>query len=264
MVTSQPLLELLPLLVVLAGTLVVVLAGIETGYRLGRYHRSQLAEPKEFPIGGAVGALLGLLAFLLAFTFGMAASRFDARKQLLLNEVNSIGTTYLRAGMLPEPHRTTLRELIREYVTVRAGLAEQPEQLESGIARSEELQDQMWATATTVAIADPHSEVTALFTDSLNGMIDLHTSRVVYGTQYRIPIVIWIILGLVAVLSMLAMGYQFGVTGGRNLLISVVLGASFSLVILLIADLDRGAEGNLRVNQQPLLELQQKLLEDAA
>jgi hypothetical protein len=264
MSASQPLLDVLPLAGVFVGTVLVVLVGIEAGFRIGLRRRGRLDGAKEAPIGGAVGALLGLLAFLLAFTFGIAASRFDARRHLLLDEVNSIGTTYLRAGMLPEPGRTELRKLLREYVDVRSNLAVHPDELASGIARSEELQDRMWASATVAAQADTHSEVTALMIDSLNETIDLHTKRVVYGMQYRVPSVIWVVLGLVALLSMLAMGYQFGLTGTRNLLISTVLGVSFSLVILLIADLDRGAEGNLRVNQQPLLELQEKLSGEGA
>jgi hypothetical protein len=257
-------LEALPPAAVFLGTVALVLLGIEAGFRLGRRRKTHLGEAREAPIGGAVGALLGLLAFLLAFTFGMAGSRFEARRQLLLDEVNSIGTTYLRSGMMPEPQRTELRTLLREYVSVRAGLSHHPEDLTAGIARSEELLDRMWAAATVVARADTHSEITSLLVDSLNETIDLHTKRVVYGLQYRIPFVIWIVLGLVAVLSMLATGYQFGITGTRNLLISAVLGLSFSLVMLLIAGLDRGAEGNLRVNQQPLLELQEKLSREGA
>ena len=62
-------------------------------------------QQQDSQIGTLVGALLALLGFLMAFTFGMAGSRFDARKQLLLDEANSIGTAHLRAGLLPEPHR---------------------------------------------------------------------------------------------------------------------------------------------------------------
>jgi hypothetical protein len=65
-----------------------------------------------------VGATLGLLAFILAFTFGLAAARFDTRRQLLLDEANAIGTTYLRAGMLPERGQQ-VRDLLRHYVAAR-------------------------------------------------------------------------------------------------------------------------------------------------
>jgi hypothetical protein len=82
--------------------LLLVLLSVEGGYRLGKYQRSRSEEEKEAPVGAMVGATPGLLAFMLAFTFGLAATRFDTRRQVLLDEANAIGTTYLRAGMLPE------------------------------------------------------------------------------------------------------------------------------------------------------------------
>ena len=92
---------------------------LEGGYRLGRWRHDRPAEEKETPVGAMVGSILGLLAFLLAFTFGMAATRFEARRQAVLDEANAIGTTYLRARLLPEPQRTESAKLLREYVDVR-------------------------------------------------------------------------------------------------------------------------------------------------
>src|SRR5689334_8322260 len=84
-------------------TLAVCIGSAEAGAVLAgiAIHKKKLHEP-EAPLGALVGAMLGLLAFILAFTFGMTGSRFDARKQLVLDEANAIGTTYLRAGLLPE------------------------------------------------------------------------------------------------------------------------------------------------------------------
>ena len=73
------------------------------GYRIGSYHRKHSDNKDDAPIGSVVGATLGLLAFMLAFTFGISASRFDMRKQLLLDEVNAIGTEFLRTDFLVEP-----------------------------------------------------------------------------------------------------------------------------------------------------------------
>src|SRR6201982_2091547 len=95
-------LDALPLWALFIVILLVVLFSVEFGYRLGKYRRSRHEQEKEAPLGTMVGATLGLLAFVLAFTFGLAAARFDARRQALLDEANAIGTTYLRAGMLPE------------------------------------------------------------------------------------------------------------------------------------------------------------------
>jgi uncharacterized RDD family membrane protein YckC len=101
MPTTGPL-DVLPLWALFIVILLVVLLSVECGYRLGKYRRRQREQEKEAPVGTIVGATLGLLAFILAFTFELAASRFDTRRQVLLDEGNAIGTTYLRAGMLPE------------------------------------------------------------------------------------------------------------------------------------------------------------------
>jgi hypothetical protein len=108
-------LDALPLWGVFVAILIVVLLSVECGYRLGRYRRNRHEQEKETPVGTMVGATLGLLAFILAFTFGLAAARFDTRRQVLLDEANAIGTTYLRAGMLPE-QRNEIRTLLRNYV----------------------------------------------------------------------------------------------------------------------------------------------------
>ncbi len=243
-------------------TVALVLFSIEAGLLLGRRRRSKSNDAKDAPIGGIVGALLGLLAFLLAFTFGAAASRFDVRRHLLLSEVNAIGTTYLRAGLIAEPERTEMRKLLREYVAIRAAVAEHPEQLAETITRSQHLHTRLWEQMTALAQADPHSVVAGRLMEALNEVIDLHTERVTVGLQYRIPPVIWAALYFTAALSMAAVGYQFGLAGVRNVPMCLLLALTFSAVILLIADLDRSTEGTLRVSLQPMLELQQSLSGD--
>src|SRR5690348_10734501 len=100
MPVSGPL-DHLPLWGLFGATVAVVLLSIEGGYRLGQSRRRRSEDEKEGPVGAIVGATLGLLGFILAFTFGLAASRFDARRQIVVEEANDIGTTYLRAGLLP-------------------------------------------------------------------------------------------------------------------------------------------------------------------
>ena len=91
---------------------------IEGGYRWARHkHRAEVE--KEAPVGAMVGATLGLLAFILAFTFGMAFDAFHARKQAVVDEANAIRTAYSLTGVIPEPHRTEVRKLLREYVEER-------------------------------------------------------------------------------------------------------------------------------------------------
>jgi hypothetical protein len=250
-------LDLFPLWALFIIILLVVLLSVEFGYRLGKYRRSRREEEKEAPLGTMVGATLGLLAFILAFTFGLAASRFDNRRHLLLDEANAIGTTYLRAGMLPEGGQQA-RDLLRDYVAARLE-ALQPGKLTEGIRRSEEIQQKVWTEAENVGNKNPNSIVVGLFVQSLNQMIDLHAERIQAGLRSRIPGAIWLGLFAVASLSLATMGYHAGLGGTRRSLAIVAVAVTFAVVIELIADLDRPQEGVLRVSQQALLDLQRSM-----
>jgi len=250
-------LDALPLWGLFVAILVVVLLSVECGYRLGKYRRSRHEQEKEAPLGTMVGATLGLLAFILAFTFGLAANRFDTRRQVLLNEANAIGTTYLRAGMLPEGGEQ-IRGLLRDYVRARLD-AVRSGNVAEGVRRSEDIQQKMWSEAETVGEKTPNSIVVGLFVQSLNQMIDLHAERLQAGLRSRIPGAIWVGLFAVAALSLATMGYHAGLSGTRRSLATLAVAVTFSVVIELIADLDRPQEGVLRVSQQALLDVQQSM-----
>src|SRR5215467_13090251 len=249
--------DVLPLWALFISILLVVLLSVEFGYRLGKYRRSRQEQEKEAPVGTMVGATLGLLAFILAFTFGLAAARFDARRQVLLDEANAIGTTYLRAGMLPEQGEE-IRGLLRDYVAARLE-GVQAGKVAEGIRRSEDIQQKVWAEAETVGQKNPNSIVVGLFVQSLNEMIDLHAKRVQAGLRSRIPGAIWLGLFAVAALSLATMGYHAGLSGTRRSLAILAVAVTFSVVIELIADLDRSQEGVLRVSQQALLDVQRSM-----
>jgi hypothetical protein len=256
-------LDQFPLWGVFLLTVVVVLLSIGLGTFMGSRMRRKPEHEAEAPIGTIIGATLGLLAFMLAFTFGIAAEIFQTRRQLLLDEVNAIGTTYLRAELLLEPHRSDVRKLLREYVDIRVNLTKgdtprQIEKLQEALSRSEALQDQMWSHAVAIAEADRSSEIDALFISSLNDVIDLHNSRVTVF-RYRIPPVIWYALYFITILSMITVGYHAGLSGKSSLKVGLVLALTFSAVLWLIADLDRTAEGYFRVSQRPMFELQKKM-----
>jgi hypothetical protein len=254
MPSHQPL-DALPLWALFLAILIVVLVSVETGYRIGTY-RGRQAQEKETPVGEMVVATLGLLAFTLAFTFGLAATRFDTRRALVVDEANAVGTTYLRAAMLPE-RREDVRALLRDYVDVRLDAAK-PDKLAEDIARSENIQNRLWALTTSIAEKNPHSIVVGLFIQSLNEMIDLHAKRLA-AARNRIPGIIWIALYGIAILSFAAMGYHSGLTGTVRSPAILAISFTFSVVIFLIADLDRPAEGFLTVSQQALIDLRQSM-----
>ncbi len=259
---AKTLLDAIPLWLFFALSVLMALISVEIGLRLGDRRRRLAEHEQPGPVGTAAGALLGLLAFLVAFTFGLTATRYDMRRSLLLDEVNAIGTCYLRAGLLPEPHRAEVERLLREYVDLRvavAGTAAGPEALSELMARSEALQDALWSHAVALTRVDRSSPIDALFIAALNDMIDLHTKRVVVGLHYQIPPILWLTLAAVSVVAMVEVGFQFGLVGRRSVQANLALAMAFSVVILLIRDLDEPAEGWLQVSQRPMLELKQKL-----
>src|SRR5215471_17847627 len=116
---SSGLFDPLPLWTLFPITLIAGLLAVELGCRVATRRKQRAKEKTEAPVAPTVAAALGLLAFMLAFTFGMAASRFEERRQTVLAESNAINSTYLRAGMLQEPMASNSRKLLREYVDVR-------------------------------------------------------------------------------------------------------------------------------------------------
>lgn len=250
MQVNEPL-DVLPLWALLVAIVLLVLIAVEAGYRLGKSGRTEKDE--DTPVGEMVGATLGLLAFLLAFTFGLAASRYDTRRQLLLDEANAIGTTYLRAGMLPEG-RDEIRSLLRQYVDIRLE-AVQPGKTQASIRRSEMLQKQLWESAVPIAQKNPGSIVVGLYIQSLNEVIDLHAKRLTAGVRNRIPLAIWGALYGVTVLSFAALGYHAGLSRTRRSPAILPVALTFAVVIWLIADLDRPQEGALTVSQQAMIDL---------
>src|SRR6187397_278640 len=101
---------------------VSVLVPILLGQRYGQYRKKKTEEAQHAPVGSVVGAAFGLLAFMLAITFQIAANRYDKRKELLLEEVTDIRTTWLRADLIPEPYRSKTKKIIVEYVDLRVDL----------------------------------------------------------------------------------------------------------------------------------------------
>jgi hypothetical protein len=254
---SAGLFDPLPIWLLLLGTVAVVFFSVELGFRLARYRKQRSGEEKEEIVGAMVGATLALLAFMLAFTFGLAASRYDDRRQVVLEEANAIGTTYLRAAMLSEPIRAESRGLLREYVDVRLEAA-QGGNVGQVIAKSEQLHERLWSQAVAAAEKD-RTPITGLFIQSLNELIDLHAKRVMVGLRSRVPGAIWIVLYLLAILAMAAVGYQEGLTNTRRSLAALTLVLAFSLVLILIVDLDRPGEGMLRVSQQSMIDLRNSM-----
>jgi hypothetical protein len=254
----QQLLDSMPIGAVFAAFAIVALITSECGYRHGRWWQERTPEEKEGPTAMIVGSLLALLGFLLAITMGMASDRFDARRSLVLTEANAVGTTYLRAGYLPEPASSEIQALLREYVPLRISTND-PADVGARIARSAELHAKLWSIAAELARATPESDVLALFIEALNEMIDLHETRVTAGLYTRVPLTVITLLLVGSMLTLGMVGYNAGLTRRRSPLTGIVLIAVLGAVITLVIDLDRPRDGFLKVNQQPLIDLDEQI-----
>lgn len=241
-------------------TFVLIVLPVHLGSRVGRYFNQRSPAADDSPLGSVVGAALGLLAFMLAFTFQLAANRYDSRKDFLLDEVVAIRTTYLRAGLLNDVDKIPIQSLIREYVDLRILLNADMTQLPIVINHSKDIQDSLWIHAMALTRQDRDSEIYALFISSLNELIDAHNRRAVINLQYRIPKIVLIVLYFIAFFSMLILGFQFGVSGNRHRMpIVFSLAVIFSAVMWLIFALDDPKLGIIRLNQEQVYELRQEL-----
>ena len=238
---------------------VSVLIPILLGQRYGQYRKRKSEEVQHAPVGSVVGAAFGLLAFMLAITFQIAANRYDARKQLLLDEVTNTRTSYLRAGLIPEPYRSNTKKFLVEYVDLRVDLVNDLSKLDVGLSRSQQILDSLWKYAEGLAEQDRSSEVYSLYTTAVNDMVNSHNQRIAVGLQYRIPGAVLIVLFIISFISMFVLGYQFGISGRGSFRLIILLSIIFAFVMFLILALDQPEKGLATINQKPMLSLQQQL-----
>ncbi|MCG6881093.1 MAG: hypothetical protein LJE96_18375 [Deltaproteobacteria bacterium] len=213
-------------------------------------------------MGSILGASLGLLAFMLAFTFGMAGNIHDSRKQMILKEANAVGTLYLRAQLIHQPETDNIRQLLKEYVNVRIRKEQfkVEDNLKKAIKRSEELLEEMWQQCARLIRNDPkNSLINTLIIRSMNQVIDIHAERIAKAIYNRIPGSIRYTLLSVAILTMGMMGYHAGISRTRTLVARSGIILAITLVMLLIIDLDRPGEGLIEINQQAMTDLQLKM-----
>lgn len=204
-----------------------------------------------------------MLGLLLGFSFSLGLSRYDARRAVLINEANAIGTTYLRTDLLDARTAAAMRANLRLYLDQRidfALAAPDPAQRALVAARSSRLQRHMWALAIGAARRDPHSTMTPLFISSLNDTIDRSAEQEAV-LDAHIPDIVIYALVLIMLIAASMLGYGFGLQGRRAVVSKVLLALTLALVIGLITDLDRSQRGLIRVNLAPLQALQHAFAE---
>jgi hypothetical protein len=244
----------LPLWLIFIGTIVIVLGTIELGYLLGKEARLRNEGEKEAPVSAIAGTVLALLAFILAFTFGIVSNRYDARRELVREQANAISTAYDRTDFLPEAMGAESKDLFRTYTDtlILAGTTEGVANLPAEIAEVKNLERQIWEIAVANVRAGDNSDISALYVDALNHMNDVLATRIAVAVESRLPRELWIMLYVLVALAMIAVGYQTANANSRRTWMLIVLALSFSTVIVLIAALDDPERGYIAVSQQPL------------
>ena len=239
--------------------LLAVLIPVLIGQRYGINRSKKLLDAQHSPVAGIVNAAMGLLAFMLAFTFQIAASRYTERKEMLIAEVTNIRTTYLRAGLIPQPFRSGTRKLLVEYVDLRVELAKDISKLDIAKSRSQQMLDTLWDYSEKLAEQDRSSEAYSLYISSVNDLVDNYNQRITVVLEFRIPSSVLYTLFIITFLTMLILGFEIGISGKGNFNFSLMLALIFGIVIFLILALDRPELGITKLNQQPMYTLQQQL-----
>lgn len=252
----QPI-DSIPLWLVFVAVAAILFISAEIGFYLGKWLQHLSADKEAKQTGALMGASLGMLAFMLAFSFASANSSHGDRKALVLEESNAVGTAWLRAQLIPEPASSEAQRLLREYVDVRVkgGQWKTPDKLKLAIEQSEELQNELWRLTTDLVRGGADPVIAALFVASVNDVIDLHAKRLNAGRQ-RIPATVSTTLLFIAIVTLTMMGDQAGLNGIRTLVARVALIIAFSSVMLLIIELDRPGQALTEVSQKAMLDLQ--------
>lgn len=193
---------------------------------------------------------------MIGFTFAMALARFDSRRDALLNEADAIGTTALRARLLPAPYNAQALNVLRDYVQIRLDITQRtpsPVELSAAIDRSNALQEELWQQVKEVAVKDNAVVPTGLYIQALNEIIDNQEKRLT-ASRNRVPGIVLLALYGVATVAIAFTGYTSGLETRRTWLPIYVTGLLISAVILLILDLDRPMTGFITVSQQPMID----------
>jgi hypothetical protein len=247
------------------GLFLGMLVLLETGRRIGRQRVLQDPEGAKAGLGTVDGAVFGLMGLLLAFTFSGAASRFDTRRELIVEETNDISTAYLRLDLLPTSAQPLLRDLFRRYVDSRLDVYRKLPDLVAVTQQlddSARLQQEIWTQAVVACRAADSPQAMMLLLPALNAMIDITTARTM-ATKMHPPTIIFFMLFGLALASALMAGYGMGAGKSRSLLHMCAFAMVTALAVYVIRDIEFPRFGLIRVQafDQALVELRETMNE---
>jgi hypothetical protein len=249
---EYPMINALNFWLVASGLLIVMLALLEVGRRIGVHRRRVDPEHASAGLGAIDGAVFGLMGLLIAFTFSGAATRFDSRRQLIGEEANDIGTAYLRIDLLPPSAQPALREDFRNYLDARVAIFREL-RLDIDVAKEEldratALQQKIWNEAVAGCRETNSPAVTTLVLSSINDMIDITTTRLVAARTHP-PEVVFYGLGLLVLATSLLAGYGMAGSKKRSWMHTIVYALIMAATLYVILDLEYPRFGLIRIDK---------------
>jgi hypothetical protein len=236
--------------VTLVGLFLGMVLFLEVGRRIRLRLFSKGAETRIGALGVVEGALFGLMGLVIAFTFSGAASRFDERRRLVVEEATNIGTAYLRVDLLPDPAQPQIREMFRKYVDTRLETYRVLPDYDAAmakIAEANEIQREIWKHTVAAARGATNPQAAMLLLPALNAMFDIANTRY-WATQIHPPAMIFGLLGTLALVCALLAG--FGMAGGtaRSWIHIVAFAIILTFTVYVIVDMEYPRMGFIRVD----------------
>lgn len=226
-------------------------------HRIGHKRVEDPSAAGEGQEGYIVSAVLGLMALLMGFTFSLAVQRFEARRLLVLDEANAIGTTYLRAQLLPEPHRGRMSGILIRYTENRIALARAtPGRAGALLTVNDALVNDMWAATSAAFESIKGLQFSGTYLDSVNLVIDLDATRKA-ARLARLPAEVFFVLFIYLITTAGVLGYVL--RGLRGQLAAMFLMSLVTLALMLVVDIDRPTLGGIRESQGSMERLLQSL-----
>ena len=222
---------------------------LETGRRMGARRQAQEGDGGRVGLGTVEGAVLALMGLLVAFTFSGAAERFEARRRLILDEANAVGTAWLRLDLLPASAQPAARDLFRRYVDARLDIYRKLPDLaasQSALDQSGVLQGELWARV-TADLQQASPAVMGQLVPALNEMFDIATSRTMAARTHP-PVVIFCMLGGLALVSSLLAGFAMAGGKSRSWIHMVAFALILAVTVYVILDLEFPRFGLIRVD----------------
>jgi hypothetical protein len=246
------------------GLFLGMLLAIEFGRRLGVKSRVDDQKTDNTAAGLIDAAIFGLMGLLISFTFSGAASRLDHRRELVINEANAIGTAYLRLNLLPSESQPPLRDLFRQYLDARLDTFQKLPDMaaaEASLLRANNLQNQIWPMAVQACQASGSVPATTLLLSALNEMFDMATLRTMTARVMHPPLIIFVMLFALALLSSFLAGYSMVNNPDTTRFHVFGFAAIVAITVYVILDIEYPRAGLIRVDavDRVLIELRKSM-----